>query len=212
LEVLLVERKAVRSGEPSISLPGDDVLANEHMLDAANRVLKQQTGLEIPLYRFRSFEDPDRLNRPIDEGNRVITKAYLGFVGDNRLSFGGLAIDGGFRTLDKVPAKLLYDHRKILNAAISALIKAAENHLLPLDGMPDSFTITHVQQFYESVLNRELDKRNFRRVLLSKNYLTETGEMLTGQNFRPAKLYHFDQFKYQHCLDKELEKLPVVLF
>ena len=212
LQVLLVERKAVSNGESPTSLPGDEVNSNELILDAANRVLKQQTGLEVPLYRFRSFEDPNRLNRPVEQGDRVITKAYLGFVKNQIPVFGGLADSGKFVDVNSVPEKLLYDHRDIFNAALVALRKSAENHLLPLDGMPSNFTITQVQQLYEAVLEQTLDKRNFRRSILAKNYLSETGEMLSGQNFRPAKLYTFNSVSFQNCLDKELEKLPVVLF
>lgn len=212
LLVLLVQRKAVLKGESPISLPGDEVNGSELMLEAAKRVLHEQTQLEIPLYRYRSFEDPNRLNRPVDEGKRVITKAYLGFVHEQEPIFGGLAASGDFVALESVPKKMLYDHRDIFDAALVALKRATENHLLPLDGLPETFTITQVQQLYEAILDQPLDKRNFRRSILAKNYLTETGKMMSGQSFRPAKLYAFSPIRFQNCLDKELEKLPVVLF
>ncbi|MBI1285999.1 MAG: hypothetical protein GC178_00295 [Flavobacteriales bacterium] len=212
LRVLLVDRKKVSDGEPKVSLPGDEVLANEMILDAAKRVLKDQVGLEIPLYRFRSFEDPARLNRPPESEDRVISKGYLGFTRNLNLKFGGLAEKGRFVNLNDVPDRMLYDHREIFNSAIRAIRKSAENHLLPLDGMPELFTITQVQHLYETILDEQLDKRNFRRILLAKDYLTDSGKLLKGQNFRPAKLFYFNQLKYQNCLDRELEKLPVVLF
>ena len=211
LSVLLVERKQVSGQESKISLPGDDVLMNEEILVAAKRVLSNQTGLKIPLYRFRSFENPDRLNRPAGTG-RVISKGYLGFALNDNLKFGGLAATGRFYKLSEVPNQLLYDHKDILYSAIEALRKSAINHLIPLDGMPNRFTVTQVQQLYEAILGEKLDKRNFRRALLSREYLADSGELLKGQNFRPAKLYQFDEFKYKNCLDRELEKLPVVLF
>lgn len=212
LRVLLAERKHVADGEPKISLPGDVVKPNEMILAAANRVLKDQVGVEIPLYRFRSFEDPARLNRPPEMEDRVISKGYLGFIRKPNLQFGSLVETGQFVALADVPERMLYDHREIFNSAVRAIRKSVQNHLLPLDGMPELFTITQVQQLYESILGEQLDKRNFRRTLLGKNYLTDSGKLLTGQNFRPAKLFSFDQLKYQHCLDRELEKLPVVLF
>ncbi len=212
LEVLLVERKQVAAGESRISLPGDVVRPNETLLEAANRVLFDQVGLKIPLYRFRSFEDPSRLNRPAETEDRVITKGYLGFAHDQVLSFGGLVDKGRFVDVNELPDRMLYDHREIINYALKALRKSAQNHLLPLSGMPELFTITQVQQVYECILGAQLDKRNFRRMLLQKDYLTDSGQLLKGQNFRPAKLYYFDQMKYEQCLDRELEKLPVVLF
>lgn len=212
LSVLLVHRKSVVAGQPTLSLPGDEVMANELILDAANRVLLDQASLEIPLYRFRSFEDPARLNRPDPSESRVITKAFVGFTNNTELTFGSLAASGGFCPISEVPEKLLYDHRDILNAALNTLKRATANHLLPLEGMPELFTITEIQQLYETILEERLDKRNFRRAILSKGYLNDSGKMLTGQNFRPAKLFAFDRMKFQNLLDRELEKLPVVLF
>lgn len=212
LRVLLAERKKVAEGESRISLPGDVVKPNETLLDAANRVLHDQVGLQIPIYRFRSFEDPTRLNRPVETQERVITKGYLGFANRTELRCGGLVETGRFVPISELPDRMLYDHREIINYALKAVRKSAENHLLPLNGMPELFTITQVQQAYESILGEQLDKRNFRRMLLQKDYLSDSGQFLKGQNFRPAKLFRFDVQKYQQCLDRELEKLPVVLF
>ena len=212
LEVLLVNRKEKIASQPKISLPGDSVRTNEEVLVAAKRVLFEQTGLRTPLYRFRSFEDPTRLDRQTKPDRRVITKAYLGFTSNTELEFGGLAEDGFFTSIEDVPKKMLYDHASIFRSGLDALTKAAENHLVPLDGMPKSFTTTQLQNFYEVILGKTLDKRNFRRSILSKDYLEETGEYLRGTNFRPAKLLTFNQVKFQRCLDKELEKLPVILF
>ena len=143
---------------------------------------------------------------------RVISKGYLGFSNGEELNFGGLATDGKYCELSEVPSKMLYDHRLILDSAVEALTKAAKNHLVPLDGMPEKFTITEMQQLYEAILNKPLDKRNFRRSVLSKDYLEETGDYLRGTNFRPAKLYKYCNQKFQNCLETELQKLPVILF
>jgi 8-oxo-dGTP diphosphatase len=212
LEVLLVDRKEKIAGQPTVSLPGDSVRSSEEVMAAAKRVLFNQAGLNTPLYRFRSFEDPSRLNEQDQPEKRVITKAYLGFTTSNTVKFGDLAANGFFVSIDEVPEKMLYDHTSIFRSGLDALTKAAENHLVPLDGMPSSFTTTQLQNFYEVILGKSLDKRNFRRSILNRDYLEETGEFLRGTNFRPAKLFKFNQMKFQRCLDKELEKLPVILF
>jgi len=210
LQVLLIERRHKTEGQPTTSLPGDVILPNEEILSASKRVLLNQTGLKIPLYRFGSFEDPERLDN--SNSQRVITKAYLGFANDEVPNFGGLAANGRFVATEGVPNEMLYDHYHIFCKAFDALKKAAESHLLPLNGMAESFTTTQLQRFYEAILGKELDKRNFRRSILAKDYLEETGAYLRGTNFRPAKLFLFNQQKFEHCLEKELEKVPVILF
>lgn len=212
IKVLLVERSKKSSLELTISLPGDNVQKNELVSEAANRVLQTQTALNCPLYRFKSFEDPSRLANTDLADIRVITKGYLGFSNGKGLNFGSLATTGRFVEVSKVPSKMLYDHRFIFDSALDALKKAAENYLVPLDGMPETFTITEMQQLYEAILGKPLDKRNFRRSVLAKAYLEETEEYLRGTNFRPAKLYTYSSQKFQYCLDKELEKLPVILY
>lgn len=212
LQVLLVDRKKKVEGRPTTSLPGDTILPNEEILSASKRVLFNQTGLTTPLYRFGSFEDPARLNDSGTVEKRVITKAYIGFTNDDDLSFGDLAAQGGFVAINQVPEKMLYDHYQIFCKAIDALKKAADGYLVPLNGMPESFTTTQLQRFYETILGRTLDKRNFRRSILAKGYLEETGAYLRGTNFRPAKLFRFNQQKFEHCLEKEMEKVPVILF
>ena len=207
-----MERRHEIGEKPTISLPGDSVKNNEQVAEAAKRVLFSQTGLRCPLYRFKSFEDPARLAGTELEGLRVISKGYLGFSNEKELTAGDLAVSGEFVDISLVPDKMLYDHRLILDSAVQTIKKAAENHLVPLTGMPEKFTITQMQTLYEVILEKALDKRNFRRSVLTKDYLEETGEYLRGTNFRPAKLYRFNKEKFQHCLDRELEKLPVILF
>lgn len=207
-----MERRHEIGEKPTISLPGDSVKNNEQVAEAAKRVLFSQTGLRCPLYRFKSFEDPARLAGTELEGLRVISKGYLGFSNEKELTAGDLAVSAEFVDISLVPDKMLYDHRLILDSAVQTIKKAAENHLVPLTGMPQKFTITQMQTLYEVILEKALDKRNFRRSVLTKDYLEETGEYLRGTNFRPAKLYQFNKEKFQYCLDRELEKLPVILF
>lgn len=208
----MVKRRQEIDKKSQISLPGDSVKNNEQVAEAAKRVLYSQTGLRCPLYRFKSFEDPARLDGTELEGLRVITKGYLGFSNEDELHIGDLAESGEFVNMYHVPSKMLYDHRLIFDSAIQTIKKAAENHLVPLTGMPETFTITQMQTLYEVILEKALDKRNFRRSVLTKDYLEETGDYLRGTNFRPAKLYRFNNEKFQICLDRELEKLPVILF
>jgi 8-oxo-dGTP diphosphatase len=63
--------------------------------------------------------------------------------------------------------------------------------------LPDRFTLTELQRLYEIILERELDKRNFRKKILSMDLLEDTGEIQKGVAHRAARLYAFDRKKYE---------------
>jgi 8-oxo-dGTP diphosphatase len=68
--------------------------------------------------------------------------------------------------------------------------------------LPPKFTLTELQQLYESILETELDKRNFRKKILSMNLLEDLNEMQAGVAHRPAKLYQFDQERYKQFVER----------
>lgn len=59
-------------------------------------------------------------------------------------------------------------------------------HLLPL-----CFSLSDLQQVYEAVLDRGLDKRNFRRRVHAEGFLEATGATRREGSHRPARLYRF---------------------
>ena len=68
--------------------------------------------------------------------------------------------------------------------------------------LPPKFTLTQLQHLYEAILETELDKRNFRKKILSMNLLIDLNEIQEGVAHRPARLYRFDKEKYQEFLDE----------
>jgi 8-oxo-dGTP diphosphatase len=57
--------------------------------------------------------------------------------------------------------------------------------------LPERFSLSELQRIYESILNRKLDKRNFRRRLQAEEFLEPTGETRRDGSHRPARLYRF---------------------
>lgn len=53
------------------------------------------------------------------------------------------------------------------------------------------FTLSELQQTYEIILGRSLDKRNFRKKILSLGILKDTGEKKSKGPARPAEIYEF---------------------
>jgi 8-oxo-dGTP diphosphatase len=70
--------------------------------------------------------------------------------------------------------------------------------------LPEKFTLTQLQHLYEVILNKKLDKRNFRKKMLAYDILKELDEKQKGVSYRAAKLYRFDKRKYAKHFNKEL--------
>jgi 8-oxo-dGTP diphosphatase len=56
-----------------------------------------------------------------------------------------------------------------------------------------------LQHLYEKVLDRELDKRNFRKKILGMNVLEELDEVEQDVAHRAARLYRFDRKRYERA-------------
>jgi 8-oxo-dGTP diphosphatase len=107
--------------------------------------------------------------------------------GTVRVTGGGNALGAGWFPAH-TPPTLAFDHQDILNRAIDRLQIRLEYALLALEFLPDTFTLPELQGVYEAILNKRLDKRNFRKRLLSQGVLTTSGERRSGVG-RPAQLY-----------------------
>ena len=84
--------------------------------------------------------------------------------------------------------KLAFDHRDIIKTARQALVAKLDREPLVFALLPARFTLTQVQKVYEAIEGQPLDKRNFRRSILAREWIQETGEMERGRQ-RPAMLY-----------------------
>lgn len=184
LRILLIRR----GGEPfkgSWALPGGFLQETETLDQCAARELREETGVAgAHLEAFANFSDPNR-----DPRYRVITAAYFALVpaADHTLQSGTDADDAQWHSMRKLPG-LAFDHRNIIDAARRALAEKINREPLAFALLPSRFTLTQVQKVYEAVEGGPLDKRNFRRSILAKGWISETGERERG-NRRPAMLY-----------------------
>jgi len=194
LKVLLIKR-----GEDPYkdfwALPGDLVYPDEDLRDAPMRVLNQLTGIgDMYLEQTKTF---GKLNR--HPSGRVITVAYLSLVNVNKVklvasSFADVAEWKSVKGIDR----LAFDHIEILNYCLNSLKLSVQQRPIGFELLADQFTLSDLQDLYEAILNKKLDKRNFRKKLLSMDILIDTNEMQKGVAHRPARLYKFDQSKYDY--------------
>jgi 8-oxo-dGTP diphosphatase len=193
LNILLIQR-ALDPFKGRWALPGGFVRVNETLDDAARRELQEETGLKnVFLEQLYSFGEIDR-----DPRERVVSVAYYALVklSDHRARAATDAARAKWFPVSKVP-KLAFDHADILAAAGNRLTAKVRYQPIGFELLPPKFTLSQLQGLYESVLETKLDKRNFRKKVLSFDLLVPLKEtQMTGRH-RPAQLFRFDTGKYE---------------
>ncbi len=198
LKVLLICRK-LDPYKGAWSLPGGFVQISESVDAAAARELKEETGVDgVFLEQLYTFGEPGR-----DPRERVVSVSYYALVNlqEYPLQAATDAADAQWFDLSATP-EMGFDHDQILERAIARLKAKIRYEPIGFELLPATFTLSQLQQLYEQVLERSLDKRNFRSKLLKMDLLIDTGKKETGVAHRAAKLYRFDAKKYQSLKKK----------
>ncbi len=193
LKVLLIQR-GIEPFEGHWALPGGFVHMEETIEEAAFRELREETGLvRVFLEQLYTFGGVER-----DPRGRVVSVAYYALVklGDHKVQAATDAKDVSWFSVWDTPS-LAFDHANILQVAIERLKGKVRYQPLGFELLPKKFTLTQLQKVYETILERELDKRNFRKKLLAMDLLIETDEVEKDVSHRAARLYKFDKKKYQ---------------
>ena len=93
--------------------------------------------------------------------------------------------------------ELAFDHDEILEMAIQRVKGKVRYQPIGFELMPARFTLTQLQRMYEIILEKPLDKRNFRKKLLSMGVLKDLNEIQQDVRHRAARLYAFDEKAYR---------------
>lgn len=192
---------AKRTKEPSKDtyiLPGGLMKSWLSLEDNFDDILLRKTGIQgIYKEQLYTFGKPDR-----DTRGHIVSVAYYALVDKDIL----------LRTADMLKVELVkydsldhtaigFDHRDIIQYAHQRLMWKIEYTNIAANILGPSFTLSELQSTYETILGKELDKRNFRKKILSLDMIRETGELDRENSNRPAKLYEF--------IDKELKIMEV---
>jgi 8-oxo-dGTP diphosphatase len=197
LGVLLV-RRGIPPFEGAWAIPGGFVLPEEGLEQAARRELEEETGVrEVYLEQLYSFGNPGR-----DPRGRVVTVAYYALISPERkIQAGSDAAEARWWPMDGLP-ELAFDHAEILRYAHERLRNKLEYTTVGFQLLPESFTLTELQQVYQAILGRPLDKRNFRRKIDLLGILTPLKEQRRQGPSRPARLYRFSAARFERLRDK----------
>jgi 8-oxo-dGTP diphosphatase len=185
LQVLLV-RRGIPPFRGHWALPGGFVLERETLEDAARRELREETGLrDVYLEQLYTFGDPDR-----DPRGRTVTVAYYALAPEAPVRASTDAAEAAWFPASKPPS-LAFDHAEILKTGLRRLRAKVGYSTVGFELLPSAFTLTELQKLYETILERPLDKRNFRRKMLSLGFLEPRRERRAREAHRPARLYSF---------------------
>lgn len=188
LQVLLIQRKSWPFAD-AWAIPGGFVMMDESLDDAARRELREETGVvDVALEQLHTFGDPGR-----DPRTRVITVAYTALIASETIivSASTDAADAGWFPIHDLPRGLAFDHGKILDFALRSLRRRLENSNVAKYLLPNRFTLSQLQEVYEALLGKPVDKRNFRKWILGLGIVRPTDQTARGHH-RPALLYEFE--------------------
>lgn len=180
------------------TLPGGFLYMDETPEESAKRILKDKTGLANHLYleQLFTFGALDR-----DPRGRVLSVAYYTLVDPKRFELvaGSAAKELQWFDVNKLP-KTGFDHKEVIKMAISRLKAKVTYQPIGFELLEKKFTLTELQFLYECILQRSIDKRNFRKRMLESRVITATGEKRTGLKNRAPELYEFSEAEYKRLL------------
>ena len=193
LKVLLI-RRDLDPFKGKWALPGGFVRVQESLEDAVRRELREETGVsQLFLEQLYTFGAIDR-----DPRERVVTVAYYALVklSDHRIHAATDACDAAWFAVSEAQS-LAFDHERILAQALERLKNKVRYQPIGFELLPPEFTLSQLQRLYETILETPLDKRNFRKKILSMDFIVALDEVEKDVAHRAARLYRFDHKKYR---------------
>ena len=212
--VLLIDREnELKNVISEYALPGNLIRDDENLDMAAERVLKELTGLSvIYLEQFGAFGDPDRIKKKEDQpwlkavrsipNARVITVGYYSLIrmSDYELNPSSFAKYASWVPLKDI-SNLPFDHFNILSSSIEYLRSNTKIRPVGYNLLPKKFTLNEMLKLYEAIFNKKIDNRNFRRKIINLNILDKLEEKQSGVAHKPANYYKFNKKRYETYLE-----------
>ncbi len=173
------------------AFPGGLVGVGEMLDEAARRELGDSTGLrDFYLEQLFTFGDPSR-----DPNSHVVSVAYMALVPDPGAVAPPGEEPGKWFELSALPP-LAYDHGQMAEYAVRRLKGKLEYTNIAFALLPREFTFAELEELYAGILDRLIDRRNFRRRIMAMRLLRKTRLTRRGAH-RPAALYSFTRQSLQ---------------
>jgi 8-oxo-dGTP diphosphatase len=197
IEIVLIKRD-FEPGFGDWALPGGFLDDNETLEQASIRVVNSLTGLHnVYTEQFYCFSEPNR-----DPGARIITVGFYAIIKMDEIDKEKIRKHNAYIfDIENIP-DLMFDHNKIVEKAHEALKNKARNQPIGFELLPEKFTIPQFQKLYESIYQMPLDKRNFRKKIMSMDIIEKLDEKDKENSKRGAFLYSFNKKSYQKKIKK----------
>ncbi len=192
ISILLIKRKN-QPFQKLWALPGGFVKNEESLEKAVRRELWEESGVDVNyLEQLYTFGKVDR-----DPRGRIVSVAYFGLIRpkDYRLLAASDAEDVSWFNIKKLP-KMGFDHKNILETAIKRLRGKIAYEPIGFELLETKFPFSDLEKLYQTLLDHEIDRRNFKKKIMSYGFLEELKETIQRKAGRPAKLYQFNKKKY----------------
>ncbi|MCT4665742.1 MAG: NUDIX hydrolase [Flavobacteriales bacterium] len=193
LHILLIKQKFGEQ-KGKWALPGGFVKDEESLPSAVVRELQEETGVSISfLEQLYTFGSIDR-----DPRGRVVSVAHLGLINPSNfvIKADTDASDACWFTLDDIP-NLAFDHKDIIQVGLERLRSKIRYQPIGFELLDREFPFSDLEQLYHVILGEDIDRRNFRKKLLSYDFIKDTNKKNVNKPGRPAKIYCFDKEVYE---------------
>jgi 8-oxo-dGTP diphosphatase len=167
-----------------LSLIGDLVQPEEDLEEAPNRILRERAGLyDVYMEQVHTFGHVER-----HPSGRVITTAYYSLVDIKTHKLPHSETNLHWHEVEDI-SEMAFDHKMILDTCLQRLRENVMEHPIVFNLLPEKFSLRELQDLYEAILGVDLDRRNFRKRIMLKNWLVDLNQMEEDVPHRPGKLY-----------------------
>lgn len=200
LKLLLFKRK-VATFKNKWSVIGSFVQPIEDVEEAANRILEESTGLtNRHMEPLGCYGKTDR-----DPGGRVVSQAYFSLIRlEEKEEQSVEEYQAKWFSLDEIP-QLILDHNEMVADALVKLRRKARYRPIGFELLAEKFTLPQLQQLYEAIYQKPLDRRNFRKKIIKMEVLEKLEEKDKSTSKKGAFLYRFVQERYKAMIEKGID-------
>ena len=192
-KIYVALRKAKQEDNKEIwMIPGKIILAEESIRESAEKTLKDVAGIK----KFSFLGQMMTFGEKAQQGKKIIAVAHMAL--DRYKNF-KTEKPKEIQLFDvKELPEIAFDHQKLIKDAIKLLKNRFRYSNIATYFLDEEFTLTELQELYTTIMDRNFDKRNFRKKLLSIEFLEKTGNRQRGVSNRPAELYRFKEKEYSY--------------
>lgn len=201
-------------------------LSDNNRLQVLVHQLPEQDHPQLPAGRIEPEHDHCLEDTARRQLSRLTTKPATYFeqvitIGDNRRDSRGWSLTVVYYVLlrpgnepslkrgamwvdivNSQPASpLAYDHGKLVMEALERLRNKIQYSALPVYLLPETFTLSDIQNVFSVILHKAPPMRSIRNRFLNSNLLEETGQKRHGSN-RPATLYRLNGHSSNRLFDR----------